>query len=186
MSMNEFRRLAMKIDQYMQRLAAEGVNDAPSTINRMMGYVPDLHNIWVGTSNDQLMALSKEFPWFYRYALMMEEASQAERDKSSRPYDGMTELPEQQKQMGAQLLRTAATLESGYQAFLGSGRLKLFQPQIDEMNRLYRQWLGDLERFKSSLRAQGVEDKALEYMNEAFGRLTDRIKNLQDQSHRPI
>ena len=78
MSMNEFRRLAAKIDQHMQRLAAEGVNDAPAIINRMMGYVPDLHKIWVGTSDDQLMALSDEFSGFYRYAIVMEEASEAE------------------------------------------------------------------------------------------------------------
>jgi hypothetical protein len=35
-----------------------------------MGYVPDLHKIWVGTSDQQLMALSNEFPGFYRYALL--------------------------------------------------------------------------------------------------------------------
>lgn len=99
MSMNEFRRLAAKIDQHMQRLAAEGVNDAPAIINRMMGYVPDLHKIWVGTSDDQLMALSDEFSGFYRYAIVMEEASEAERNKPSRPYDGMSQLPERQKQM---------------------------------------------------------------------------------------
>jgi hypothetical protein len=29
-----------------------------------MGYVPDLHKIWVGTSDQQLMALSNEFPEF--------------------------------------------------------------------------------------------------------------------------
>src|ERR1700752_5173443 len=81
MSMNEFRRLAAKIDQHMQQLSAQGVNDAPAIINRMMGYVPDLHKIWVGTSDDQLIALSNEFPGFYRYALIMEEASEAERNK---------------------------------------------------------------------------------------------------------
>jgi hypothetical protein len=54
-----------------------------------MGYVPDLHKIWVGTSDQQLMALSNEFPGFYRYALIIEEASEAERNKASRPYDGM-------------------------------------------------------------------------------------------------
>jgi hypothetical protein len=54
-----------------------------------MGYVPDLHKIWVGTSDQQLMALSNEFPGFYRYALIMEEASEAERNKASRPYDGV-------------------------------------------------------------------------------------------------
>ena len=68
MSMNEFRRLAAKMDQHMQQLAAQGVNDAPAIINRMMGYVPDLHKIWVGTANDQLIALSSEFPGFCRYA----------------------------------------------------------------------------------------------------------------------
>ena len=48
--------------------------------------MPDLHKIWVGTSDQQLMALSNEFPGFYRYALIMEEASEAERNKASRPY----------------------------------------------------------------------------------------------------
>ncbi len=112
--MNEFRRLAAKIDQHMQQLAAQGVSEAHAIINRMMGYGPDLHRIWVGTSDQQLMALSREFPGFYRYARIMEEASEAERRKASRPYDGMAEFSEQHKQMGAQLLTTAATLERGY------------------------------------------------------------------------
>lgn len=60
--MNEFRRLAAKIDQHMQQLAAQGVSEAHAIINRMMGYGPDLHRIWVGTSDQQLMALSREFP----------------------------------------------------------------------------------------------------------------------------
>jgi hypothetical protein len=72
MSMNEFRRLAAKIDQHMQQLSAQGVNDPHAIINRMIGYVPDLHKIWVRTSDDQLIALSNEFPGFYRYALIME------------------------------------------------------------------------------------------------------------------
>ncbi len=92
MSMNEFRRLAAKIDQHMQQLSAQGVNDEPTIINRMMGYVPDLHTIWIGTSDDQLIALSQEFPGFYRYALIMEEEFETERNKASRPYDGMASL----------------------------------------------------------------------------------------------
>lgn len=85
--MSEFRRLAAKIDQHMQQLAAQGVNEAHALINRMMGHGPDLHRIWVGTSDQQLRALSREFPRFYRYARIMEEASEAERNKASRPYD---------------------------------------------------------------------------------------------------
>ena len=179
MSINEFRRLAAKMDQHMQQLAAQGVNDAPAIINRMMGYVPDLHRIWVETADDQLIALSNEFPGFYRYAVIMEEASEAERNKVSRPYDGMAPFSEQHKQLAAQLLATAATLERGYQALLGSGNpLQVAQPQVNEMNKLHRQWLSDLESFKISLRAQGAEPMALEYVNEAFGRLAERIKKL--------
>jgi len=178
MSMNEFRRLAAKMDQHMQQLAGQGVNDPPAIINRMMGYVPDLHRIWTGTTDEQLMALSDEFPGFYRYALIMEEASEAERNKVSRPYDGMAPFSEPQRQLAAQLLTMAATLERGYQAILGCTDPQAAQTRTHEMNKLHRQWLSDLERFKSSLRKQGAEPMALEYMNEAFGRLAERIEKL--------
>lgn len=52
----------------MQQLAAQGVSETHDIINRMMGCGPDLHKIWVGTSDQQLMALSREFPGFYHYA----------------------------------------------------------------------------------------------------------------------
>ena len=87
--MNEFRRLAAKIDQHMQQLAAQGVSEPHAIINRMMGYVPDLHKIWVGTSDQQLMALSHEFTGFYRYALIMEEAS----DVNQRPIVSSCQRP---------------------------------------------------------------------------------------------
>ncbi len=176
--MNEFRRLAAKIDQHMQQLASQGVYDGHAIINRMMGYVPDLHKIWVGTSDDQLMALSNEFPGFYRYAITMEEASEVERNKTSRPYDGMAQLSEQQKLMAAQLLTTAATLERGYQAFFGSGNLQVFQPQVKEMAKLHQHWVADLEILKRVLHTQGAEPKTLEAVNEMFQRLAERIKKL--------
>ncbi|MEQ7762122.1 transposase, partial [Xanthomonas hortorum pv. hederae] len=34
------------------------------------------------------------------------------------------------------------------------------------------------DAFKDSLRTQGAEPKVLEYVNEAFGRLAERIKQL--------
>ena len=85
MSMNEFRRMAAKMDLHMRQLSAQGVNDRHVIIDRMMGYVPELHAIWTGTSDDQIVALCNEFSEFYRYARIMEEASEAERNKPSRP-----------------------------------------------------------------------------------------------------
>jgi len=107
----------------------------------------------------------------------MEEASEADRNKTSRPYDGMAEFSEEHKQWGFQLLVTAATLERGYQAFRGRG-MQVFQPQVNELGRLHRQWLSDLDSYKSALRAKGAEPKVLEYVNEAFGRLAERIQQL--------
>lgn len=124
------------------------------------------------------MALSHEFPGFYRYASIMEEAFEAERQKVSRPYDGLAPLSEPHKQRAADLLTTAATLERGYQALLGSGNGKVAQPQVRKMDKLHQQWLSDLESFKSALCAQGAEPRALEYVNEVFGRLAERINQL--------
>lgn len=176
MSVNEFRRLAAKIDQHMQELGAQGVNDPHAITHRMMGYVPDLNKIWVGTSDGQLMALFHEFPEFYRYALIMEEASEAERNKAARPYDGLAEFSDEHKRQAAELLVTAATLERGYQAFRGSGNLQVFQQQVNELSRLHWQWLADLDRFKASVR--DAQATAWEYVNEAFGHLVGRIKQL--------
>lgn len=176
----DFRQLAAKIDQHMQRLAAEGVSEAPAIIDRMMGYVPDLHKIWVGTSDAQLIALSREFPGFYRYAFIMEEASEAERNKPSRPYDGLPALAEEHKQQAAQLLVTAATLERDYQALRERDNPQVSQPQVKELEQLHRQWLSDLDSFKNALRAQGADPQALAYVNEAFARLAERIKPLAD------
>lgn len=35
--MNDFRRLAAKLDPHMQLLSSQGINDAHAIINRMMG-----------------------------------------------------------------------------------------------------------------------------------------------------
>jgi hypothetical protein len=86
----------------------------------------------------------------------------------------MAPFSEQDKQLAARLLTTAATLERGYQMFRKSGS----QLPVNEMDELYRQWLSDVDSFKSSLRAQGAEPKTLEYVNEGFSRLAERIKKL--------
>jgi len=182
MDMNEFRRLATKIDQHMQQLAAEDIADAPSIINRMMGYGPDLHKIWVSTSDAQLMALSAEFPGFYRYARLMEQASESERNRPSRPYDDLTPLPEQFQKLGLQLLTTAASIERRYQAFVGSAKLRVFQPQVDAMDKLHQKWLADVEGFKVGLRGLGVEPKSLAYVDDVFGRFAERIEHLAASS----
>lgn len=137
MSMQEFRRRAARIDQQMGLLAAQGIVDEHAILNRMMGYVPDLHEIWTGTSDKELVALSSEFPGFYRYAFIMEEAFEAERRKARRPYDQVPELPEHHKRTMEAILTTSATLERGYEAFVQSGCPATLRPQVVELGRLH-------------------------------------------------
>lgn len=51
MTMLDFRRMAAKMDQHMQQLDAQGVTEPHQVINRMMGYAPELHQIWTGTTD---------------------------------------------------------------------------------------------------------------------------------------
>lgn len=185
MSMENYRRMAAKIEQHMQQLAAQGINDAPVIFDRMMGYVPDLQQIWVGTTDHQLMALSNEFPGFYRYALIMEEAFEEERKKASRPYDGMQEFSEPHKKTMAAILTTAATLERGYQVFLEGPKLSVFRSQVNELDRLHRQWLVDVECFKNALKADSTTAKIQQdYVDMALNNMSERIADLAKRSIR--
>lgn len=173
--MNEFRRLAARMEQHMQLLDAEGVSEPAEIFNRMMGYIPELHQIWVNTSDQQLMALFSEFPGFYRYAQIVEDASEAERNRPSRSYDGMEKISEQHRQMGERLLTTAATLEHGFRAFR-TGGFSVFDAQLADLNLKHRQWIADLADFKKSLRNHGADPRVLTCVDQVFDGLAERIR----------
>jgi|GEM_PF-3570279 len=135
-----------------------------------------------GQATTNSLRCATNFPGFYRYALAMEDASHAERERPSRPYDDMVEFSEIHKQLAAQLLATAATLERGYQAMGGGGKVHVVELPVNELAQMHRQWLADLERIKISLRTQGVEPKVLEKVNEGYGRLAKRIEALSTGS----
>jgi len=177
MSMKNFRSMAAKMEQHMQQLEVLGVADAPEIFNCMMGYLPDLQSIYDAASDEQLIALSSEFPAFYRYARIVEDAFEAERKKVSRPYDDFVPLSESLKRSGAALMTMAATLERGYQSFLAHSHLQ--EPYVvQELDKWRQQWLDGLERYKQALRAEGVDTRTLATMEEAYGRFTQRIEAL--------
>lgn len=171
--MKDFRRQAAKMDQYMQELATQGVSDTEIIIDRMMGFVPELHQIWTGTTDEQLKELCVAFPMFYRYAGIMEAASEAERSKGSRPYDGLAEFTEENKQIAAQLLIVGGKLEREYQRMDSRGWEK-----AAELWRDYQEWEREMESFKRKLREQGVAHQAIAYVSEVFLRMGKRMKEL--------
>jgi hypothetical protein len=111
------RELAAGMDLRMRQLAEEGV-PTQAIIGRMTGHLVDLQKIWTSTTDEQLAMLCGEYPAFYQFAALMEEAAAAERQKSSRSYDDQPELPAAMKEQLAALLGTAAKLERDFQSVL--------------------------------------------------------------------
>lgn len=145
MTVDDFRRMAAKMDQHMQQLDTQGVTEPHQFINRMMGYTTELHQIWTGTTDKKLMALTQEYSGFYRYALIMETAFEQENLRSSRSYDGMPHTMEQ-------ILTSAATLERGYLAYQGNA-LSVFDEQIIRLGQSFRLWQECVKDFRKVLNA---------------------------------
>jgi len=55
-TMEDFRRMAAVMDQRVRQLAANGVTGR-ELIHRMVGHLPELHQIWVGANDRQLAIL---------------------------------------------------------------------------------------------------------------------------------
>jgi len=179
--MREFHRLAAAMDLRIQQLTAEGVHGA-AIIERMVGHLPDLQQIWVGTSDNQLAMLCNEFPGFRRYAILMEEAAEAERRKPSHPYDDVPELPDSLKDAMAALLVTAATLERSYQEVLDVDKSPEWRLQVNELNRLHLKWVADLEHFTSVLKRSDVPKKTVDILVDALDPINECIAQMQNRA----
>jgi hypothetical protein len=175
--MSECRRLAAEMDLRMEQLAAQGVA-VSAVIDRMAGYVPDLQRIWTSTSDDQLASLCREYPGFYRYAALMEDAAAAERQKPTRPDDDLPELPDALKEHLSALLSTSTKLERNYQAVLDAADAAA-PASIGPLIELRADWEADLRRFKAALQPAGVPQKSHEIILPALDRIARRIVELE-------
>ena len=91
--MKELRLLAATMDVRMRQLETEGVS-GPEIVNRMAGHLQDLNRIWTSTSDEELQGLCLEFPGFFRYASIMEDAFEADRKNPASPYRDVQAFPE--------------------------------------------------------------------------------------------
>jgi hypothetical protein len=184
--MNEYRRLAAAIDLRMKQLTAQWMA-ASAVIDRMAGHMPDLQRIWTSTSDDQLAALCREYPGFYRYAALMEDAATAERQKPTRPYDDLPELPDALKEHLSALLSTSAKIERDYQAVLDAADAAA-SASIGPLIALHTDWEADLSRFKAALQPAGVPQKSQGIILSALDHIARRMAEIEGriQAHRPL
>lgn len=177
-TMEDFRRMAGTMDQRVRQLAANGISGR-ELLYRMVGHLPDLQQIWVGANDRQLAILCQDYPGFYKYASLMEEASEAERaNPGNASYKDLPVLDEQLKGELSALLTNAATLERRYQLLIDA-RPRRPDVQIDELSRLHRQWLANRETFIEALKEADLPKGVSEFAVPILGQMADRISNLE-------
>lgn len=177
-TMEEFRKMAAAMDQHVQQLAGNGVKGG-ELLNRMVGHLPDLQRIWVGTNDRQLATLCNDYPGFYEYASLMEEASEAQRANPTQSrYKDLPVLDEPLRGKLAELLTDAAMLERRYQALISGGTRK-DDARIEKLSRLHRKWLSNRKRFLESLKEADLPESVSEFAVPTLGQMADRISNLE-------
>ncbi|MFW5401385.1 transposase [Yersinia sp. 1252 StPb PI] len=179
MKMVDFRRMAAKMDQHLQQLDVRGIKEPHLVINHMMGYTPELQQIWTGTTDKELIALTQEYPGFYRYALIMETAFEQESQKASWSYDGMTELSDTNKKVMEKILTTAATLERGYLSYQEND-LAVFDGQVAQLDLSFNSWRESVENFTKMLNTdENITPMQRDYIHAGLTRIIDRLMDFQ-------
>lgn len=181
MSMTDYRRMAQSMDERARQLMNEGVT-AGELIHQMVGYLPELNQIWVGATDEELAELCEDYPGFYQYATLMEEGAEAERAKPHRGYDGLQPLNDKLKKMLEQLLTEAAKLEQGYRTAIKATSQPGRRGLIEDLNKRHRKWLGNREKFVQEAKEDGVADKAWEFLDPLINGIVDRIAKLKKQA----
>lgn len=175
-TMKDFRRLAAAMDQRVRQLAAERLTDL-ELMNRMAGHLPDLQLIWVGATDDELVALCKEFPGFYQFASLMETAAEAERASGSGTYQELPELPNDLKRLLSALLSNAATLERELHGLLDGHAHR----HVDRLSHLRQTWLADRDRLLATMVGSGMPDKVTQLVAKLLEQMADRIAALEQR-----
>lgn len=178
--MADHRQRAAAIDLRMRQLAEQAVPKS-AIIERMAGYVADLGTIWNATSDEQLAALCDAYPGFRTYAILMEDAAEADRQRPARPYDDLPELPDALKEHLSSLLSTAAKLERDYQAVLDAAGASAPMAWRLPLNELHTQWEADLACFKAAIQGADVPQRSCEIVLPVLERMAQDIAKLQSR-----
>jgi len=180
-STTDYRPLAAAMDLRMRQLADEGVPRS-AIVERMTGYVVDLGKIWNSTTDEQLAALCREYPGFHTYAVLMEEAAEAERRKPARPYDDLPEFSDTLKEQLSSLFGTAAKLERDYRSVLDAAGGPAPVSWLLPLGRLHAQWEADLTRFRAAIQCAGVPGKSRDMVLPALDRMAQQIGGLKGRT----
>jgi len=172
--------------------SAPSISDR-TLIDQMLGFLPGLQQIWTTTSDDALANLCSEYPGFYRYAMAMENAFEAQRKVPGANSIGadIEELPDGVKPLVAQVMTQGATLErelqnliDGFQRHVTLGvhtdaaAFDADMGKARDVAQLHRQWIASLNRMTDEAHATGVSQSSRQLLAKILGEVNARIDTL--------
>jgi len=176
--MKDLRLMAAAMDVRMRQLETEGVAGV-EIVNRMAGHLPDLQRIWTSTSDDDLQQLCREFPGFFRYASIMEDAFEADRANPASPHRDLPAFPEPFRSQLDSLLKAAATLELNYQSVLDSRDPAALGKEVDALDALHAGWRAVRLGFIGAAAAAGIPARSIEILTVGLDAMAQRIAQLE-------
>jgi hypothetical protein len=144
----------------------------------MAGHLPELHHLWTVASDAELAQLCRDYPGFYHYSLLMEQAAEAER-RQPNPAIDFPPLPEPLRQALTTILTEAAELERGFQSVLDAGdRLGLSQT-IAALQARHDAWRVCIGQLTAQLPSADMTPRAREFLGQTLEQMAERVGNLQ-------
>jgi hypothetical protein len=174
--MPDASRIAAAINLRVRQLEAQGITGI-ALANHMIGHMHDLHRIYNTTSDRTLRDLCRRFPGFERYARLMEEVSeqnQAMVAAGAHPYGDLPELPEPLKASLLHVMRSAAELESKFQAAVDGGR----DHQAERLIAMRRRWADDLRKLMHEFRSSDLPLRTQALVQQAVKAVAERIERM--------
>ena len=169
--------IAAMIDERVRQLTREAVSDTV-LVNRMLGYMPALHRLWVSAPDEELAALFDAYPGFVRYARLMEAMSEALRTGVCvRP--GVTDLPpveEPVKGLFEGILATGATLEQQLQ----QRQEERLADKDAQLETLYRQWISVVPQFVAHVKSSTLPPRSQGMIVQVLEEMAARIDSLHE------
>jgi hypothetical protein len=174
-----FSNLAERIHNQHLRLVNEGVTDPHQIFNQMMPFLPELHELWTKTTDNELAALSTKYPSFMKFCLIVEELSAIEAAKETRDYDGQQKFSEQQIASMEEILVAAAHIQE---------ELLKSKQQSDKVDFLTVQnyknsletWMSKATLFKDQLSKDEASEYSMKTVDAVITENYNRTKSLLD------
>lgn len=157
-----------EVDHKMEHLFFNGIRNPDEILHHMIGYLPEMHELWKGTTDEQLMYLSTKYPYFKEFALILERGFQVERNKGGRPYDEFDKFTEEQGTTVKNLIQQATDIDES----ISRGGERSIKADI------WRDWQTEFNDFTRRLAKDGVDPRVIEAVEAFFQPVAARVNGM--------